>query len=198
MRADAGERILDAAAALLAVHGYAATTTRAIAREADVNEVTLFRRFGSKAGVLRALGERMARRQAGRASPMEVAGLGAREALERLARMEIAGALEFGGLGLRLAFDARSVPEVAAVLGDAVPANLDGLTAFLAARQEAGELRRDVEARLMAEAFFSLTSSFAMVRTVLGVADASVDVESDAGVAQLVDLFWCGVGERGR
>jgi AcrR family transcriptional regulator len=42
------ERIMEAAAKLFSEKGYAGTTTRAIAEMADVNEVTLFRHFGTK------------------------------------------------------------------------------------------------------------------------------------------------------
>jgi AcrR family transcriptional regulator len=65
---DVTERILDAAGRLFAERGYVATTTRATAADAGVNEVTLFRRFTNKAGVLRALGERIIRRTAGKAA----------------------------------------------------------------------------------------------------------------------------------
>lgn len=41
-------QILAAAARLYAEHGFRGTTTRAVAEAADVNEVTLFRIFGSK------------------------------------------------------------------------------------------------------------------------------------------------------
>lgn len=49
------ERILSAALKLIGKKGLENLTTQAIAREAGVNEVTLFRRFGDKASVLRAL-----------------------------------------------------------------------------------------------------------------------------------------------
>lgn len=42
------EKILDAAVRVFAEVGYRAATTRRIATEAGVNEVTLFRRFGNK------------------------------------------------------------------------------------------------------------------------------------------------------
>jgi AcrR family transcriptional regulator len=45
-------RILAAAARVYAQHGFRGATTRLIAAEADVNEVTLFRTFGSKAQLL--------------------------------------------------------------------------------------------------------------------------------------------------
>ena len=49
-------RILAAAAELFGERGYVGTTTSAIADAAGVNEVTLFRHFESKLGIVRALG----------------------------------------------------------------------------------------------------------------------------------------------
>ncbi len=50
---DSRERILVAAAHIFADAGYRGATTRRIAQEADVNEVTLFRHFGSKEELIR-------------------------------------------------------------------------------------------------------------------------------------------------
>ncbi len=47
------DRLLTVAAKVYAEAGYHGTTTRRIAQEADVNEVTLFRHFGSKDTLLR-------------------------------------------------------------------------------------------------------------------------------------------------
>ncbi|HSE27167.1 MAG TPA: TetR/AcrR family transcriptional regulator [Gemmatimonadales bacterium] len=47
------EKILDVTLRLYAERGYLGTTTRRIAEEADVNEVTLFRHFGSKDALIR-------------------------------------------------------------------------------------------------------------------------------------------------
>ncbi|MDI6901639.1 MAG: TetR/AcrR family transcriptional regulator [Anaerosomatales bacterium] len=190
------ERILDAATELFSERGYAATTTRAIADAAGVNEVTLFRRFESKAGVLRALGARLAERQAGRAAQAAPDSESVRETLLRLARMEIEGAIEGGGLAIRLAFEARSVPEVGELLGEGIPSNLEGLAEYLAEHQRTGELRADVDPRVMAEAFFGLTSSYVMYRMVMGAADVPADIDSDEGIEQLFDLFWSGAASR--
>jgi len=51
-RADARARLLAAAARVYARHGHVGATTRLIAEEAEVNEVTLFRLFGSKAALV--------------------------------------------------------------------------------------------------------------------------------------------------
>jgi AcrR family transcriptional regulator len=52
---DIRDRILEAAKRVYAQHGFRGATTRLIAIEADVNEVTLFRTFGSKASLFEAL-----------------------------------------------------------------------------------------------------------------------------------------------
>lgn len=49
------ERILEAAAGVYAKHGFRGATTRLIAIEAGVNEVTLFRTFGSKGALMHAV-----------------------------------------------------------------------------------------------------------------------------------------------
>jgi len=46
------ERILAAAARVYAEHGFRGATTRRIAEEAGVNEITIFRQFGSKAALI--------------------------------------------------------------------------------------------------------------------------------------------------
>lgn len=50
-REDVTQRICEAARALFAERGYAATTTREIARRADVSETLLFRYYGDKAAL---------------------------------------------------------------------------------------------------------------------------------------------------
>jgi AcrR family transcriptional regulator len=52
---DIRDRILEAAKRVYAKHGFRGATTRLIAIEADVNEVTIFRTFGSKAALFDAL-----------------------------------------------------------------------------------------------------------------------------------------------
>ena len=48
-------RIMNAASRLFSEKGFSGTTTRAIANEAGINEVTLFRHFGSKENLARAI-----------------------------------------------------------------------------------------------------------------------------------------------
>ncbi len=52
-RADTRDRLIDVTARIFAEAGYHGTTTRRIAQEADLNEVTVFRHFGSKDALIR-------------------------------------------------------------------------------------------------------------------------------------------------
>ena len=188
----AADRILDAAAALFAERGYAATSTRAIADAAGVNEVTVFRRFESKIGVLRALVERMAKMTAGLAAASTPPSDDVRETLLHFARLEIRGAVLSGGLAMRMAYDAQSVPEIRELMGEALPGNLEALSEYFAEHQAAGDLRSDLDAKVMAEAFFSLTSSYVIGRTVLGIGGVAEDIDTDTSIEQLFELFWSG------
>ena len=184
-------KILDAAGKLFSQRGYVATTTRAIAQLAGVNEVTIFRHFGNKAGILRALGQRIAARQ--KPDPTDETGPSgdARDRLLELAQSEIQNALSDGGLVIRLAFDARSVPEVAEILGQAATANLAKLAGLIATWQTEGKLRSDIAPHILAQAFFSLTSSYVMHRML--VSDQEPDTDRTEEARQLFEVFWNGV-----
>lgn len=189
---DAGSRVIAAAAELFAEHGYRGTTTRAIAERAGVNEVTIFRRFSSKAGILRAIGRQIAGGAAGIAVAAADRPEDTHGTLAALARLEIASAVSSGGLAVRLAFDARSVPEVAEALGGAIAGNAEGLAAYLAVRQHAGDLRRDMAPELLAETFFALTSSLVIGRILLGAPPLPDAADQERLAGQVVSLFWSG------
>lgn len=190
---DSPTRILDAASGLFAERGYQATTTRMIAEASGLNEVTIFRSFNNKQGVLAAVVARVAARQLGHTlADLESAKV--EEAVRQLAQREIANGIADGGLMTRLAFEARTVPEVAELFAGGPQGNLDAMAGFFAARQAAGEVRGDLPAAVLAEAFFSLTSSFVMMRTVLGFR-AAAPSELEVAVDQLLDLFWNGAAK---
>ncbi len=188
------QSILDAAAELMGERGYRATTTRAIAERAGVNEVTIFRQFGNKKGLLQALVEDWATTMAGFAVAEISAPEDTRGTLESLAAMEVRQARQFGAPAMRLAFDARSEPDVMEVMGAGPAGNLEGLADYLAARQEAGDLRTDLDPRVMAEAFFALTSTFVMSRLLLGERLAGVGPQMDEAARQMLEVYLTGVG----
>jgi len=191
---ETGGHILAAAAELFAERGYKGTTTRAIAERAGVNEVTIFRRFQNKQGVLRALGESWQSSMAGYAIAALPEPADTRATLTALAQLEVHQATAYGAVAMRLAMDASVSPEVAEMLGEGMGDNFAGLVAYLTERQAAGDLRQDLDPRVMAEAFFALTSTLVLSRQVLGRGAVADDLAADEVERQLLDLFMTGVG----
>ena len=118
MSSSAADKVVDAAAQLFAERGYQATTTRQLAERAGVNEVSVFRGFGNKQGVLAAVVQRVVAEQPGRASSA-LAELPLAEAVSELARREVTNGLRDGGLMTRLAFEARTLAEFKDALAEA-------------------------------------------------------------------------------
>jgi AcrR family transcriptional regulator len=191
---DTADKILIAAAELFAERGYKGTTTRAIAERAGVNEVTVFRRFKNKLGVLKALGESWAQSMAGFAVGTLPDPSDTRGTLETLARLEIAQAISFGEVATRLAMEAKTSPEIAEVMGEGPGDNFAGLATYLGERQAAGDLRTDLDPRVMAEAFFALTSSLVMSRQLLGRGATPADVPMEDVSQQVLELYLTGIG----
>lgn len=190
---DTRQRIVDAALSLIAERGYTATTTRAIAERAGVNEVTLFRRFGSKAGVLEAIGEELV--DGAHPRSVDVAAASPRSALREAARSELARVARFGAATLRLTVEAGQNADVARALGSGSgpAASLDALATTFAAWQERGLMRGDVEAHLLAEGFSALTGGVLLTRSATGIPAPSPEAAA-AQVDALVDLFCDGAG----
>jgi AcrR family transcriptional regulator len=195
---DTETRIVEAAAELMAERGYAATTTAAIAERAGVNEVTLFRRFESKAGILEAMAAAAAAARPEFPPPNAVVEGDPRATLRNLAAIEIRDAIASGGLVLRLTLEARAVPEVQQAMSEIASTNLQRMAGYLEQQQEAGGLRADVDPRLLAEAFFGLTSTLVMQRMTLAEPDLPDADEVEALAGEIVDVLWSGVSpERG-
>lgn len=195
---DTEARILTAAAELIAERGYTGTTTSAIAERAGVNEVTVFRRFESKAGILRAMAGVAAAARSEFPPPAAVVAGDLRATLTNLAAIEIRDAVASGGLVLRLTLEARSVPEVQAAMSEIATSNLERMASFLRDQQASGSLRPDVDPRLLAEAFFASTSTLVMQRSTLQQPDLPAGDEIERLASQIVDVLWSGMGpERG-
>jgi len=196
---ETGEAILAAAADLFGERGYRGTTTRAIAERAGVNEVTVFRRFGSKQGLLRALGEYWAASMAGFAVSAIPDPSDVRATLRVLAATEVAQAKHVGIAAMRLALDARFEPEVAEILGAGPGQNLSGLAAYLGERKAAGDIRPEIDPKVLAEGFFLLTSTLVMARDVLGAGFGdAVAIPADVAAGQLIEVLLEGALVRDR
>jgi AcrR family transcriptional regulator len=137
---DTRERILQAARSLWREGGFAAVTTRAVAQRAGVNEVTLFRHFTNKDGLLTAMVESVNPLE--RAEPPADGPQDLVEDLRRWATLYVEHALPIADVIILGIIESRSHPELRPV-SMRVPQRLhDHLTAHLEELARAGAIPR--------------------------------------------------------
>lgn len=188
------QKILDAAMRLFAGEGYKGATTRRIAQEANVTEVTLFRKFQSKENLLREV--LIKKRQP------------ALSALDSLFRMEedadlticlhtlgqnIAKAMrdkmkesEYLMFMFMLIEEGRRRPEVAEILSSIFQMNIERLSKYFELQIKNGKMR-NINPRSAAFAFISYLVHTSLLRGVL-----SDDVLDDSE-KEFIDIFTKGI-----
>jgi AcrR family transcriptional regulator len=140
---DLREKLLDATARIYEQSGYRGTTTRRIAAEAGVNEVTLFRHFGSKDELLKAA--LRARKQAILSHPLDPA---ASDPLAEVVRWAVgvhARLCEHRALIRRLLSDVAERPDLASDPCDGAEGDLAELVSYLTALQRSGRIGSDLD-----------------------------------------------------
>ena len=162
-------RILDAALELFSKGGYKATTTRSIAKKAEVNEVTVFRRFGSKEGLFLAVIDREAE------LVVEEADIRIPEPSDDLekdlteAGLQILPAMFRRAPFLRLVMvEAANRPAVWKHMAKAPAGIISSITGFFASAKKKGLLRQDVDPDVAALMFFSFFFRSMILRSFLG------------------------------
>jgi AcrR family transcriptional regulator len=184
---DTQQRILAAAAQVFTDEGYAGATTRAIAAEAGVNEVTLFRNFGNKKALLLAVIERFS----------ALRGLGAladqltgdyRQDLTRMATifMEMLGHNRRHIL-MTIA-EAQHDPDIREIVALPPAHQREMLGRYLRRQMERGVVRDLANPDLVAQAFFGMFLEYHLSQLLLPEAEADA-VPPEEVVAQLVNLF---------
>lgn len=183
------ERILAAAARLFGEQGYARSTTRALAAAAGVNEVTLFRHFGSKEKLFAAVLDR-------HAAPAIVADLRDRLTGDYRTDLTLIGGVIMRVLleradGLRLMLcEASHFPEAQELLVQN-PRQLRAMVAdYLRRGIEAGVVR-PLDPEAAGQAFLGMFFSYAISQAALGDRPAA-HLSQDELVAQFVDIFVAG------
>lgn len=178
------EKIIAAAVSVMGQKGYTAATTREIADQAGVNEVTLFRHFGSKRGLLEAVGAQITEHSSRPLLPKQPP-FDMRKVLQQAALVELANVKNFGSLAVRLALESNN-PEVAEALAtsDGPEAGLAQMAKFFELAQEQSYLRRDISPIDLAAGFSAITSSLAIQSQLVSHLDVG-----EATMAALVDLF---------
>ncbi len=186
------QKILDAAARVYGEVGFRGATTRRIAIEADVNEVTLFRIFGSKASLLaealRSCGPSSDARPELPETPVDPERELIAWATRHLGHLERNAALIRTMMG---EFDER--PEVGGFLCDAPRCTAAHVSAYLARLRRAGLTDAEVSPPFAAAMLIGTLFSDAMGRELM---PDVYPLSPTAAARQYIRLFLRGIGYR--
>jgi AcrR family transcriptional regulator len=191
---DTHQRLIQAAAELFSTLGYARATTRKIAAEAGVSEVTLFRHFGSKKSLFAAVLEEYADTPDMRAALGSQFSGSYQQDMLTLGRHFMRVLIERREAMRMMLCEAGHFEEVSEVLGQ-VPRGLrDGLAAYLRRQIAAGHVR-DIDPEVMAQAFFGMFFSYNIAQAIFSESMA-LDTSVDELAQQFVDIFVNGTARR--
>ena len=154
------EKILDAGLKLFAQRGFTGTTTKDIARSAGVNEVTLFRTFGSKKALFTAvISERSPVAEISRRVSFDI-DTRVDELLMGNAEMVLSTLKENRELFMVILGDAWRVPRLRNVISESgVEEGVRMVAAFMEALMDAGRIRR-IEPQVAARALVGMIQSY--------------------------------------
>jgi AcrR family transcriptional regulator len=159
------ERLLDAAARVYAETGYRGATTRRIAQEAGVNEITLFRHFGSKTTlILEAV------RQANLRSDCPTVPTSPGEPVSEIrtwVRGELRHLTQLRSIIRTSLGEVEERPEILPLIGEKPRDVILGLSAYVEQLQHEGRASLEVDARTAALTFFGTLFADAMGRDVM-------------------------------
>jgi AcrR family transcriptional regulator len=191
---DTRQRILEAAAHLFAERGYARATTRALAEAAGVNEVTLFRHFGSKEGLFSAIIEAYAAPALNTAIAAELTGE-YRQDLLTMGTHVLHALLERREAMRLMLCEAEHFPEVRRVLAQNPRQLRQALAGYLRRQMAQGRVR-PLHAEAAAQAFWGMFFAYTVS---LWLLDEPLEPELSTGelVAQFVDIFVKGTSAPG-
>jgi AcrR family transcriptional regulator len=186
------QRLLDAAVQVCAERGLQGATTREIAEAAGVNEVTLFRHFGSKEKLISEIFQRAVAAQMESLSETEPDANDLERDLTRYARRYNEMLMSNEALIRTLIGEAQRHPKEAwQVICEAARPMRERLIGYLRAAQKAGSVRADIPLSPTIDAFTGILLSGMLRRT--GFKQSMVDYSTDEYVANVVELFLRGI-----
>lgn len=189
-------QILDAALALFARHGFAGTTTKAIARTAGITEGLIFHYFGGKAELLvEAAKQRSALLVEVRRLIADAEGTAAVTTMPRIARGWVELVHDQGDLVVMLVGEAHAHPEVGAAFRALLADVRGALARYLDGRVAAGELRAGLRTEVAAASFLSSLLLFFYTHRHLD--EASWEREAARYTGDLLDVWFDGVRAQG-
>lgn len=150
------EQIVAVALELFAERGFAATTTKAVAKEANIAEGLIYHYFPTKADLLKAVsqqrnmvaGEVRALLEDAETRPATVSLRIVADGWMRAVRRE-------SNLVRMLLSESSTNPELRDTFNEVIDGTIGQLEAYLKTRVQAGELREDLDAHASAATFFS-------------------------------------------
>lgn len=160
------QRLLSAALELFTTLGITETTTKAVAELAQVNEVTLFRQFGNKHGLLLAvLEESLVWKELGESLKIQVARVGSvSQAIKDYANDRLDALEQAPGLLLSLVGEARHYPqENRQVLGKGLAEANAYLREYLATVMEREQLSSQVSTDKLASLLNTMLLGYAVI-----------------------------------
>ena len=188
-------KLFAAALALFAERGYKATTTKAIAEKAGVNEVTLFRKFGSKEKLFMELVKAEAEdKMKFVAHELEPTG----DLVEDLTQMGIRmnqNMYKNSALLKILMMEVGSQPEIFEIIGRVPFFAIDRISSFLEESKKKGLVREDVDTDLAALVFFSFIFRSLVAKAFIGE-DVFIEMSEDT-IRGLAHLTVNGIGAGG-
>ncbi|MBV8174472.1 MAG: TetR/AcrR family transcriptional regulator [Verrucomicrobia bacterium] len=148
------QRLLDAAAQTFSRDGIQGATTREIAREAGVNEVTLFRHFKSKEQLLRAVLQRGLASEAAVMDQHSSWKEDLRGNMEKYARHHYSHLEKKEGLARAFLAEANVLPKsIQTMIADVIRPVRERLIAIMTDAQQAGVVRSDLNVECALDAF---------------------------------------------
>jgi AcrR family transcriptional regulator len=187
---DTHRKILQAAIRLFTEQGYAATPTRQIAEEAGVNEVTLFRHFGSKEALFQeAIQANSAVPRLAKGLESEMTGDLAAD-LTRLGEGFFRTMLERRKAILMTLWEAERQPEIRPLVARIPAAQRRILSVYLQNQIEAGRIR-PVNPETAAQAFLGMFMAYAINQALMPPEASSIPPTAIA--EQFVHIFLHGI-----
>ena len=183
------QRIIDAAAEISSKVGYAKATTKAIAEAAGVNEVTLFRHFGTKENLFSAAVEQYGGPAMAPALEAQLTG-DYRQDMMTLGNILMHVLVERREMLRLLLCESSNIPEVRSVLARN-PRELRKMTArYLQSQMEKGTIKEQ-HPEALAQAFMGMFFSYAIS---LNILDEPIQpkISENELVTQFVDIFIAG------
>ena len=192
---DTETKILDAALELFSEKGFKATTTKAIAEKAGVNEVTLFRYYGSKEKLFFAVVDKEAEVRMGILQMELEPSENMVDELTMIGNHMAESMVERASFFRLIVLEIDRYPEIWEHIGTVPLAAIAKLSQYFEQAKEKGLIRKDINTETMAVSFFSFIFRILVANAFLGD-DLFMKEKRDESMRNFAEIFVNGAIER--